>query len=153
LIFSASGLPSGPGARTFRNSKSCVSDKTKPVTRGFAMRLADPAGDMTFVVISAPVFSELGRLRQGGGRRGGREGALEADALGAASAHALVVPAEVLGIDVMIRSCLLALGASLFAPLAAPAQAEEADPGAIVALQLNCAQFYFKSYSNLPHRS
>ncbi|KMO37629.1 hypothetical protein VQ03_18975 [Methylobacterium tarhaniae] len=34
-----------------------ISDKTKPTTRGFAMRLADPAGDMTFVVISAPVFS------------------------------------------------------------------------------------------------
>lgn len=34
-----------------------VSDKAKPVTRGFAMRLKDPAGDMTFVIISAPVFS------------------------------------------------------------------------------------------------
>jgi catalase len=34
-----------------------VSDKAKPVTRGFAMRMKDPAGDMTFVVISAPVFS------------------------------------------------------------------------------------------------
>ncbi|MFH6783826.1 MULTISPECIES: catalase family peroxidase [Methylobacterium] len=34
-----------------------VSDKTKPTTRGFAMRMQDPAGDMTFVVISAPVFS------------------------------------------------------------------------------------------------
>ena len=34
-----------------------VSDKAKPVTRGFAMRLKDPAGDMTFVVISAPIFS------------------------------------------------------------------------------------------------
>ncbi|KMO31919.1 hypothetical protein VQ02_25105 [Methylobacterium variabile] len=33
-----------------------ISDKTKATTRGFAMRLADPAGDMTFVVISAPVF-------------------------------------------------------------------------------------------------
>ncbi|MGX7705992.1 catalase family peroxidase [Methylobacterium sp. Gmos1] len=34
-----------------------ISDKTKATTRGFAMRMADPAGDMTFVVISAPVFS------------------------------------------------------------------------------------------------
>ncbi|WP_246154704.1 catalase family peroxidase [Methylobacterium oryzihabitans] len=34
-----------------------ISDKTKPVTRGFAMRMADPAGDLTFVVVSAPVFS------------------------------------------------------------------------------------------------
>ncbi|MEA1834084.1 catalase family peroxidase [Methylobacterium durans] len=34
-----------------------VSDKAKPITRGFAMRLSDPAGDMVFVVISAPVFS------------------------------------------------------------------------------------------------
>lgn len=34
-----------------------ISDKTKPVTRGFSMRMADPAGDMVFVVISAPVFS------------------------------------------------------------------------------------------------
>ena len=33
-----------------------VSDKTKPVTRGFAVRMSDPSGDMTFVVISAPVF-------------------------------------------------------------------------------------------------
>ena len=33
-----------------------ISDKTKPVTRGLAVRMADPAGDMTFVVISAPVF-------------------------------------------------------------------------------------------------
>ncbi len=33
-----------------------VSDKSKPVTRGFAMRFADPAGDMVFVLISAPVF-------------------------------------------------------------------------------------------------
>ena len=34
-----------------------ISDKTKPVTRGFAMRLHDPAGDMVFVIVSAPVFS------------------------------------------------------------------------------------------------
>ena len=33
-----------------------ISDKTKPVTRGFAIRMVEPAGDMTFVVISAPVF-------------------------------------------------------------------------------------------------
>ena len=33
-----------------------ISDKTKPVTRGFAIRMIEPAGDMTFVVISAPVF-------------------------------------------------------------------------------------------------
>jgi catalase len=33
-----------------------ISDKTKPVTRGFAMRLADPAGDLVFVFISAPIF-------------------------------------------------------------------------------------------------
>lgn len=34
-----------------------VSDKTKPVTRGFAMRFSDPSGDMVFVFISAPVFT------------------------------------------------------------------------------------------------
>lgn len=34
-----------------------VSDKTKPVTRGFAMRFTDTSGDMVFVFISAPVFS------------------------------------------------------------------------------------------------
>lgn len=33
-----------------------ISDKTKPVTRGFSMRITDPAGDMVFVFISAPVF-------------------------------------------------------------------------------------------------
>lgn len=34
-----------------------ISDKTRAVTRGFAMRLHDPAGDMVFVIVSAPVFS------------------------------------------------------------------------------------------------
>lgn len=35
-----------------------VSDKAKPITRGFAMRLGDEAvGDLVFVFISAPVFS------------------------------------------------------------------------------------------------
>ncbi len=34
-----------------------ISDKTKPTTRGFAMRMQDPAGDLTFVTISAPIFS------------------------------------------------------------------------------------------------
>ncbi|TGD98337.1 catalase family peroxidase [Methylobacterium nonmethylotrophicum] len=34
-----------------------ISDKTKPTTRGFAMRMTDPSGDLTFVIISAPVFS------------------------------------------------------------------------------------------------
>ncbi len=34
-----------------------ISDKTKPTTRGFAMRMQDPAGDLTFVIISAPIFS------------------------------------------------------------------------------------------------
>jgi catalase len=33
-----------------------VSDKTKLVTRGFSMRFSDPAGDMVFLLISAPVF-------------------------------------------------------------------------------------------------
>jgi catalase len=33
-----------------------VSDKAKPVTRGFSMRINHPAGDMVFVFISAPVF-------------------------------------------------------------------------------------------------
>lgn len=33
-----------------------VSDKAKPVTRGFSMRIGDPSGDMVFVFISAPVF-------------------------------------------------------------------------------------------------
>jgi catalase len=38
-------------------SNAKISDKAKPVTRGFAMRMTDPSGDMVFVVISAPVFS------------------------------------------------------------------------------------------------
>ena len=33
-----------------------ISDKTKPVTRGFAVRFGDPSGDMVFVFISAPMF-------------------------------------------------------------------------------------------------
>ena len=33
-----------------------ISDQTKPVTRGFAMRFADPSDDMVFVFISAPMF-------------------------------------------------------------------------------------------------
>jgi catalase len=33
-----------------------VSDKAKPVTRGFAARLEDPQGDLVFVFISAPMF-------------------------------------------------------------------------------------------------
>lgn len=34
-----------------------VSDKAKPVTRGFAVRMSEASGDMVFVTISAPVFS------------------------------------------------------------------------------------------------
>jgi catalase len=33
-----------------------ISDKTRPATRGFAMRFTDPSGDMVLVMISAPVF-------------------------------------------------------------------------------------------------
>jgi catalase len=33
-----------------------ISDKTKPATRGFAMRFTDPTGDLVLVMISAPVF-------------------------------------------------------------------------------------------------
>ncbi len=33
-----------------------VSDKTKPVTRGFSMRFEDTSSDLVFVFISAPVF-------------------------------------------------------------------------------------------------
>jgi catalase len=33
-----------------------ISDKTKPVTRGFAVRFGEPSGDMVFVFISAPMF-------------------------------------------------------------------------------------------------
>lgn len=33
-----------------------ISDKTRPVTRGFAMRFAHSGGDLAFVFISAPVF-------------------------------------------------------------------------------------------------
>ncbi len=33
-----------------------ISDKTKAVTRGFAARFEDPAGDLVFVFVSAPVF-------------------------------------------------------------------------------------------------
>jgi catalase len=33
-----------------------ISDKTKPVTRGFAARFGDPSGDMVLVFISAPMF-------------------------------------------------------------------------------------------------
>jgi catalase len=38
-------------------SNSKISDKTKPVTRGFSMRFTDQSGDMVLVLISAPVFS------------------------------------------------------------------------------------------------
>ncbi|KQT90292.1 catalase family peroxidase [Methylobacterium sp. Leaf466] len=38
-------------------SNAKISDKAKPVTRGFAMRLSDTTGDLVFVIISAPVFS------------------------------------------------------------------------------------------------
>ncbi|KQP16723.1 catalase family peroxidase [Methylobacterium sp. Leaf93] len=38
-------------------SNPAISDKAKPVTRGFAMRLRDPSGDLVLVIISAPVFS------------------------------------------------------------------------------------------------
>jgi catalase len=34
-----------------------VSDKTKPVTRGFAARFEDPTGDLVLVFVSAPVFA------------------------------------------------------------------------------------------------
>ena len=37
-------------------SNANISDKTKPVTRGFAMRFEDPDGELVFVFISAPVF-------------------------------------------------------------------------------------------------
>ena len=33
-----------------------ISDKTKPVTRGFSMRFAHPAGDLALLLVSAPVF-------------------------------------------------------------------------------------------------
>jgi catalase len=33
-----------------------ISDKTKPVTRGFAVRFGEPSGDMVLVFISAPMF-------------------------------------------------------------------------------------------------
>jgi catalase len=33
-----------------------ISDKTRPVTRGFSMRFTDQSGDMVLVLISAPVF-------------------------------------------------------------------------------------------------
>jgi catalase len=33
-----------------------ISDKTKPATRGFAMRFTDQTGDLVLVMISAPVF-------------------------------------------------------------------------------------------------
>ncbi|MBX9931420.1 MAG: catalase family peroxidase [Methylobacterium sp.] len=38
-------------------SNAKISDKVKPVTRGFAMRMTDPSGDLVLVIISAPVFS------------------------------------------------------------------------------------------------
>lgn len=38
-------------------SNAKISDKAKPVTRGFAMRMTDPSGDLVLVIISAPVFS------------------------------------------------------------------------------------------------
>lgn len=34
-----------------------ISDKAKPVTRGFAMRFSDETGDLVLLMISAPVFS------------------------------------------------------------------------------------------------
>lgn len=38
-------------------SNAKISDKAKPVTRGFAMRLTDTSGDLVLVIISAPIFS------------------------------------------------------------------------------------------------
>lgn len=51
----------GPSQLTARfsmgGSNPNISDKTKPTTRGFAMRFTEPAGgDMVFVFASAPVF-------------------------------------------------------------------------------------------------
>ena len=42
-----------------------ISDKTKPVTRGFAMRFSDESGDLVLLLISAPVFSSKSPARKG----------------------------------------------------------------------------------------
>lgn len=53
----ASGKPLPMTARfSMGGSNPKVSDKAKPVTRGFSMRITHPTGDMVFVFISAPVF-------------------------------------------------------------------------------------------------
>lgn len=45
------------GRFSMGGSNPGISDKTKPTTRGFAMRIGDPGDAMVLVLISAPVFS------------------------------------------------------------------------------------------------
>jgi catalase len=91
-----------------------ISDKTKAVTRGFAMRFEDPAGDLVFVFISAPVFGSKSpqQLLQGiQVRKPGPDGKTDADKIKAfvdanpettrqsAWLNARPVPASFAGVD------------------------------------------------------
>jgi catalase len=91
-----------------------ISDKTKPVTRGFAVRFGDPLGDMIFVFISAPMFVARAPQQQFEGimaRRPGPDGKPDAEKIRAFQAanpetvrqaawlNARPVPASFAGVD------------------------------------------------------
>ncbi|HEX8416807.1 MAG TPA: catalase family peroxidase [Methylobacterium sp.] len=91
-----------------------ISDKAKPVTRGFAMRFSDKSGDMVFVFVSAPVFSSKSPeqlLASARARAPGPDGKPDAEkvkafvaanpetAKQAAWLNARPVPASVAGVD------------------------------------------------------
>jgi catalase len=91
-----------------------ISDKTKPVTRGFAVRFGDPSGDMVLVFISAPMFGARTPQQQLEGimaRRPGLDGKPDAEKIRAFQAanpetvrqaawlNARPVPASFAGVD------------------------------------------------------
>jgi catalase len=91
-----------------------ISDKTKPVTRGFAVRFGDPSGDMVLVFISAPMFGSRTPQQQLEGimaRRPGPDGKPDAEKIRAFQAanpetgrqaawlNARPVPASFAGVD------------------------------------------------------
>jgi catalase len=91
-----------------------ISDKTKPVTRGFAARFGDPSGDMVLVFISAPMFGARTPQQQLEGimaRRPGPDGKPDAEKIRAFQAanpetvrqaawlNARPVPASFAGVD------------------------------------------------------
>jgi len=85
-----------------------ISDKVKPVTRGFSVRMSADAGDMVFVTISAPVFSTktpAQLLEFVGVRAPGPDGKPDAEKVKAFSAanpawlNARPVPASYAGVD------------------------------------------------------